>query len=1083
MSGSIVALSPARDKFSTRCVVAVVAARPLQGVQSTPCEIDIFFARTEDIEIDPQLEWLMIEARTGYYEAWRHTMKAFQKLATEKFPLSEQVCSLLPDIAPPSYLINKSASDISAAVQDPIQKVLFEKVDIINKWPPLPHTSLDVTQWESLRQMLTKRLAIIQGPPGTGKTYVSKVALQILLQNRSPDDPPIIVAAQTNHALDQLLEHVSIFEPEYIRLGGRSTNPGVKKRALFTIRREERLPLIAGGLLGPSNAALRNLFPRIMKIVEPLQRHYNQPFAAETFLHWGIISKQQFDSLEVAAAQWVSADEGPESSIQVWLNNNLVPFKVAYQTENFGFEEEDEDLEFEQLQELEAETGVNDEEDIEMLQGPWCQLSDPWTTQSVAAATLDKAKRELDTKNNLNDIPAYLRPVVYSIMQEKVKIAMRVKVQELAEEYEKTLKNLRIGKWERDAIFLRKANVIGMTTTGLSKYRPLIASLKPKIVLIEEAAEVIEAPVAAACIESLEHLILVGDHQQLQGHCSVQELGEEPYYLNVSMFERLVGNGMPFKTLLRQRRMNPEFRQLLMPLYPKLEDHEDVLRRTPRDFGMGAQASFFFDHDFIEDRDSQSSSFNDQEAEFVTGFYKFLLQNGVLPQEITILTFYNGQRKRILKYLRSDPFTKEHYNNVKTVDSYQGEENEIVLLSLVRNNDSGKIGFLDNDNRVCVALSRAKRGFYMFGNAGLLASESQLWKQVINVMERSPSRIGSQFPLQCKNHGARAYITWPQEWKDNDGGCDQLCGWLMSCGHKCTLRCHPYAHETLKCLRDCLRKLPCGHACQNKCFQPCECPCRMQASPGEDSNPHNSDGTAGSGYGRWPTLSHGQSYSGNVSNSPPSTKAVEVRGNNNFSSKRLQWKHSHRHEDQCLEHIPSGVPVRASLASGSTFKPLTSREFSPAKRPSGSRPSSSSAGSRRSKFLPESLNKSMRYRTHTNDSQFAFDLQELNTKDWNSFAKGGVKLDDLKKEGVVNEKDTDKFLRPLIEFDGVEDTAPVKSQIVTDMSDGRKRWVEEFQVPGTRKRGDGELQVSDGASSSRRSQVKHVECENLIDMD
>jgi len=65
-------------------VVAVVAARPLQGVQSTPCEIDIYFAHAEDFEIDPQQEWLMIEAKTGYYESYRHTLRAVQKLSKEQ---------------------------------------------------------------------------------------------------------------------------------------------------------------------------------------------------------------------------------------------------------------------------------------------------------------------------------------------------------------------------------------------------------------------------------------------------------------------------------------------------------------------------------------------------------------------------------------------------------------------------------------------------------------------------------------------------------------------------------------------------------------------------------------------------------------------------------------------------------------------------------------------------------------------------------------------------------------------------------------------------------------------------------------
>ena len=57
---------------------------------------------------------------------------------------------------------------------------------------------------------------------------------------------------------------------------------------------------------------------------------------------------------------------------------------------------------------------------------------------------------------------------------------------------------------------------------------------------------------------------------------------------------------------------------------------------------------------------------------------------------------------------------------IKTVDSYQGEENDIVILSLVRSNHFEQIGFLKASNRVCVALSRARNGLFIFGNATCL---------------------------------------------------------------------------------------------------------------------------------------------------------------------------------------------------------------------------------------------------------------------------------------------------------------------------------------------------------------------------
>lgn len=84
ISSSVVALSPVQDAFATKCVVAVVAARPLENVAKNPPEIDILFARPEDVDFDPQQEWLMVESRNGYFEAHRHTMTALQKLSKER---------------------------------------------------------------------------------------------------------------------------------------------------------------------------------------------------------------------------------------------------------------------------------------------------------------------------------------------------------------------------------------------------------------------------------------------------------------------------------------------------------------------------------------------------------------------------------------------------------------------------------------------------------------------------------------------------------------------------------------------------------------------------------------------------------------------------------------------------------------------------------------------------------------------------------------------------------------------------------------------------------------------------------------
>ena len=1056
MSGTIVALTKAKDKFTDTGIVCVVAARPLAGVDATPSEIDIFFSSPDDFEVDPHTEWIMVEAKTGYFEAARYTLGAFQKLSTEPFPLHEHILCQKIDIDPPTYVQDRKVIDISAAVDDHA-KGDFKDVNI-TQWPTPTSTqsSLDQTQWDSLQQILTNKLAIIQGPPGTGKTYVSKVALEILIANRAHDDPSIIIAAQTNHALDQLLEHVAVFEPNYIRLGGRSTNPEVKKRSLYEVRKGERLPMIPGGMFGPANATLKIIDKQCQELLEPLHRHNGQPFSAQTLFDLNIISRQQADSLENAAAEWVSSDASPENSMELWLNNTLHPFKVTYEAENFGgwgADEEDEDMEFEQLQELEAETGVNDDEDIEVLRGTWCAISDPLAANPASATTLDQAKRELDLKQNMNDIRAHLRPTVYSILQEKAKVAMKVKMREIATQYQKTVQDLQIGRWERDNVFLSKAKIIGMTTTGLSKYRPLISSLQPKIILIEEAAEVIEAPIAVACMESVEHLILVGDHQQLQGHCNISELEGDPYYLNVSMFERLVGNTMPFKTLLRQRRMMPEFRQLIQPLYPHLEDHDEVVNRATFNYGMGARMSFFYDHEYWEDRDSQMSTLNDREAEFIAGFYKYLLQNSVAPQEITVLTFYNGQRKRILKYLRGDELTKNTYHNVKTVDSYQGEENEIVLLSLVRNNQDNRIGFLEVDNRVCVALSRAKRGFFLFGNAGLLQSNSHLWHDVIDILHQEPRRIGIELPIVCQKHNKQTLVRYPEEWKAIDGGCDQPCGETLECGHQCTMRCHPYDHNLVKCMMPCGRRLVCGHDCTRGCSEICNCFCGKAER--QDDNDNADGGAAPDGRAFEPAKNTGGSawtnndtvdpWSSNKDNSATLpdgytwAQSLEVRGNNTTPVHTHQQGAWHSDESQQkgghTPHVLRRIPRTLLLAPAGGDRAVQQ----PGHRLPPTRPSVSSTKSLVSGTTLQSSNKSQHHFQN---------YQQHSHLPWKQFADGGVIGDDLAKEAAEQKEILETNIQ-VTELEHSSSSGPSEERKV-ELEDGRTRWIEHFKFPGTR---------------------------------
>ncbi|KAL5042678.1 hypothetical protein BDW71DRAFT_200334 [Aspergillus fruticulosus] len=831
VSGSVVALSPADDAFQTKCVIATIAARPLEGVKQLPPEVDIFFANPSDADFDPQLEWIMVEAKQGYYEASRHVMTALQKLSHERFPLSEHICSLKPDIDAPDYVKAHPVVEINSAISDSSEE---GEVDILRNWPRFPPGDLDTTQWAALEQMLTKQLAIIQGPPGTGKTYVSVLALRIMLSNMKLNDPPIIVASQTNHALDQILTHVSRFERQYIRLGARSSDPEIKKRTLYNVRRDEPTPSLPGGTLGNAFKASKRLFNAVSEILQPFnETNSGQPLPAKLFKKYGLLKAKQYESLEKGAKRWVSArvEQDEADPMITWLGDQAVSFQVRYTNEDFGFAGDEVDLEYEQLKELEAEQGLIDDDEHEALRGELILLREGYQG-SVGLADVGTDCCDYFDYDDMWKIPVRARGCVYNKLRAQLKGRILHKFRQLLTEYAKNCENMQIGVWERDHSILQNAKVLGMTTTGLSKYRALVSSMKPRIVLIEEAAEAIEGPIAAACLDSLQQLILVGDHQQLRGHCSVQDLEGDPFYLDISMFERLVNNGLKYITLQRQRRMAPEIRQLLTPIYGPLQDHESVSMREEVP-GMGSIRSFLFSHDWLESFDDTSSKYNEKEAEMVVEFFVYLVLNNVVVKDITVLTFYNGQRKKILKLMRNHPYLQGHYVKVVTVDSYQGEENEVVILSLVRNGRQG-IGFLSIANRVCVALSRARRGFYMFGNHNLLAGD-ELWAEVLYVLgNKNPEpRIGHQLPLTCVRHKLKRFVKDPSDWRNTYGGCDLACGQKLNCGHPCLLTCHSFSHDMVKCNEICNRKMACKHICKTPCatIHTCYCDCEESLRP------------------------------------------------------------------------------------------------------------------------------------------------------------------------------------------------------------------------------------------------------------
>ena len=411
---------------------------------------------------------------------------------------------------------------------------------------------------------------------------------------------------------------------------------------------------------------------------------------------------------------------------------------------------------------------------------------------------------------------------IYLFWVESYRERYRVEIHRSEQEYEQLCEALEAVRFEEEERVIRQSTVVGMTTSGAARYHSVLQRVAPKIVVIEEAAEVMEAHIITSLSKNTKHTILIGDHKQLRPKATVYELAQK-YNLEVSLFERMVINSMDCKRLSIQHRMRPEIAALTKRIYDhEITDHGSVCHFP--DISGVCHNLFFIDHSQMETRIEYLQSYsNDHEADFTVALCNYLLLQGYERKKITVLTMYTGQL-----LLLQEKMPKRNFGGVKVcaVDNFQGEENDIILLSLVRSNEEGRIGFLGESNRICVALSRARKGFYCIGNFNLLNSHSKLWKEICDDL-RTKQSIGDNLQLICKRHKAITSARWASDITlCHLGGCTMPCGDRLDCGHACDKLCHASDeyHMPGFCSKLCVNACPSNHRCQSRCHYPAECP-------------------------------------------------------------------------------------------------------------------------------------------------------------------------------------------------------------------------------------------------------------------
>ena len=294
-----------------------------------------------------------------------------------------------------------------------------------------------------------------------------------------------------------------------------------------------------------------------------------------------------------------------------------------------------------------------------------------------------------------------------------------------------------------------QVRVIASTLVGAGN--KLLDGQKFGTVFIDEAAQALEA----ACwvpIRRASRVILAGDHCQLPP--TVKSLEALKGGLGKTLMERIVENKPECVSLLQvQYRMNDEIMQFSSDYFyhGQMKSAPEVAHRLIHE---GDAPILWFDTSTINLGDDERHDFREQfigetfgrvnkgEANLIISLLQIYFQRigkqRILDERIDvgIISPYRAQVQYLKRLIKKRPFFKpyRHLISINTVDGFQGQERDVILISLVRANDTGQIGFLRDLRRMNVAITRARMKLFILGDAPTL-TRHPFYKRLFNYIQ------------------------------------------------------------------------------------------------------------------------------------------------------------------------------------------------------------------------------------------------------------------------------------------------------------------------------------------------------------
>ena len=294
-----------------------------------------------------------------------------------------------------------------------------------------------------------------------------------------------------------------------------------------------------------------------------------------------------------------------------------------------------------------------------------------------------------------------------------------------------------------NADLFSEARVIACTLT--SSANRVLMDMKFGTLFIDEAAQALEAACWIA-IRKADRVVLAGDHQQLPPTIKCIEAMRGG--LDKTLMQHIVQNKPEAVSLLKiQYRMNDEIMRFSSDWFyhGALNSAPEVKYRSILDFDTPIVWVNTEDMDCNEEFVGESfGRINKAEATLsIEELKKYIEKIGkerLLDERIDfgLISPYKAQVQYLRQLIKKDAFFKpfRHLITINTVDGFQGQERDVILISLVRANEDGQIGFLNDLRRMNVAITRARMKLIILGDASTLTKHpfyKKLYEYILGI--------------------------------------------------------------------------------------------------------------------------------------------------------------------------------------------------------------------------------------------------------------------------------------------------------------------------------------------------------------